>query len=126
MSRNLNDEPQPLKVGDCVVLMEHVPGSKLNNGSGKIRAITDDGLYAMVEFLAQPKKMHKMFLEDLELLFDEENGTETQYDGISFHDIAVQDDHDLGGMSPAQLIAHKLFAQEIDPGLDRSIGNLIN
>ena len=125
----MSKEPINLKIGDSVVFSQHYlnsePQHKLFNKIGKVKQLIDEGVFVYVEFNHKPGKLVKVFSEDLEFMIPVLDEIEP-IDAESFNDYEEIENHDLGGMSRAQLIQYKLDAQENDPALDRSINSLLN
>jgi|WetSurMetagenome_2_1015567.scaffolds.fasta_scaffold677259_1 hypothetical protein len=110
MSKNL------INPGDSVVFAQHYlpeePLEKLYGKSGIVLSVKEE--YAFVDFDDLGKVM-KILRADLEHLGADDIDT-----------LELRDNHELGGMSKSQLIAHKLSAQETDPELNSQITQLLN
>jgi len=118
-----------LKVGDSVVFSQRYlpsePQAKLHSRVGKVNKLLDEGVFVLVEFNYKPGILTKVFSEDLELLnytYEDIEYTDTE----PLSELEDAENHELGGMSRAQLIQYKLDAQENDPALDRSINSMLN
>ena len=114
-----------IKKGDSVVfaqryLMNLDSASDLFEKTGRVIELLDEGETAVVDFHDE-EPPRKVSVYDLEHIDESE-----VEDFVPYSEIEEQEDHDLGGMSRAQLIAHKILAQEEDPGLDRSINKLLD
>jgi hypothetical protein len=120
---------QLIDIGDSVVFTQRYPQEpfkNLHNRNGVVKELLDDSITAVVEFNHQPGITQNVLIDDLEVL-PPNPGDVISLDECEPYDMVEESEsHEFGGMSRAQLIAHKLYAQENDPALDRSINKLIN
>lgn len=124
MSNKLIDEG-----GSVVFAQRYLPGepnSSLHNRQGIVRSLLTAGKTAMIEFNFQPGKLHKVSTEDLEPLPTNPDDIISLEECEPLEHMEEYERHELGGMSKSQLITHKIYAQENDPSLDRSLSKLIN
>ena len=119
-----------IKQGDSVVFAQRYfkydNNSSITSRTGKVKKILEDGEHCMVEFKSKPGVDCKVAIEDLEHATEQDRDAEMGTSAVPYDQVEEFDEHDLGGMNRAQLIAEKLIAQECDPGLDKSIHNLLN
>jgi predicted nucleic acid-binding OB-fold protein len=128
-----------IKEGDSVVFSQRYlpqePYAELHYRKGKVVQLCADNDFALVEFQYKPGHPRKVYIEDLEFApadysEDQEYPVLDEYDSnntdtVPYDLVESIEDHELGGMNRAQLIAHKLLSQEYDPELDKNIAQML-
>jgi len=118
MSKNLINE------GDTVVFAQRYLAddifSTLYGKQGKVLSVKEE--YAVINF---NDAAVEVYLEDLEKL-NTSSTPELENEEIEIDRVDLLENHDCSGLQPAQLIAHKLLAQETDTGLNNEITQLLN
>jgi hypothetical protein len=111
---------QTINAGDSVVFTQRYqpedPLSRLHGHTGIVLEM--QGNSAIVDF------DHAAVTVNLADIESAEESDELPAPGTDT--ITLIDDHECSGMSRAQLIAHKLIAQEGDPKLDHELTELLN
>ena len=119
-----------LSAGDGVIFVQHYlrsePQHLLLDKVGEVQSSADEEGYVMVQFNHhKPGTLTKVSVDDIELLRAALEEEISPIPADSYHDLEEAENHELGGMSRAQLIQQKLEAQETDPALDRSIRSML-
>ena len=120
-------EKNLINPGDTVVFAQRYldpkdPLRDLYDDEGIVVSMTDT--HSTVRF--RKNGIQTVPTVDLDRITIYEDDDDLIEDVVQGPDLELMEDHELGGMQKAQLIAHKLLAQETDPKLNREINQLLN
>ena len=118
-----------IKYGDTVVFAQRylfqLMAPQVVSKTGTVTKVDHDMVTVQFEGVKEPVTV---LMDELEL-YDPSRKTEDLEEDASLGDygrVEFAENHELGGLNRAQLIALKLQAQETDPHLDRNINQLLD